>query len=165
MEICPMEHNAMLTYIETDRKHELESREYGPLGHKYSPMGGDQPPAFEPFAQLVVNSQLADGIFYSKALAAAIENEVKQINKDVNEHAARQHYVVCLLQPMSYTLYQPWLEGFNSQYYSITMEVMGGPSRLSFYGGRRWIDSELKKDGVSAYVKISFLALRETNKY
>ena len=39
MEIRPMEHNAMLTYVETDRKHELVWREYGPLGHNYSPMG------------------------------------------------------------------------------------------------------------------------------
>jgi hypothetical protein len=46
---------------------------------------------------------------------------------------------------MSYTLYQPWLKGFNSQCHSITMGVMGGPSRLSFYGGRFWIDSDLKK--------------------
>jgi len=83
--------------------------------------------------------------YYPKALAAATEDELKQIMKDVNERAARQHYVVCLLQPMSYTLYQPWLKGFNSQCHAITMGIMGGPSRLSFYGGRCWIDSELKK--------------------
>ena len=145
MEIRPMEHNAMLTYVETDRKHELVWREYGPLGHNYSPMGAINRLHSNHLPNwLGIHDSVMD-TYYPKALAAATEDELKQIMKDVNERAARQHYVVCLLQPMSYTLYQPWLKGFNSQCHSITMGVMGGPSRLSFYGGRCWIDSELKK--------------------
>jgi ABC-type transport system substrate-binding protein len=145
MEIRPMEHNAMLTYVETDRKHELVWREYGPLGHNYSPMGAINRLHSKHLPNwLGIHDSMMD-TFYPKALAATTEEELKLIMKDVNERAARQHYVVCLLQPMSYTLYQPWLKGFNSQCHSITMGVMGGPSRLSFYGGRCWIDSELKK--------------------
>jgi ABC-type transport system substrate-binding protein len=145
MEIRPMEHNAMLTYVETDRKHELVWREYGPLGHNYSPMGAINRLHSNHLPNwLGIHDSVMD-TYYPKALAAATEDELKQIMKDVNERAARQHYVVCLLQPMSYTLYQPWLKGFNSQCHSITMGVMGGPSRLCFYGGRCWIDSELKK--------------------
>jgi peptide/nickel transport system substrate-binding protein len=145
MEIRPMEHNAMLTYVETERKHELVWREYGPLGHNYSPMGAINRLHSNHLPNwLGIHDSVMD-TYYPKALAATTEDELKQIMKDVNERAARQHYVVCLLQPMSYTLYQPWLKGFNSQCHSITMGVMGGPSRLSFYGGRCWIDSELKK--------------------
>ena len=145
MEIRPMEHNAMLTYVETDRKHELVWREYGPLGHNYSPMGAINRLHSKHLPNWLGIHDAVMDTFYPKALAATSEDELKQIMKDVNERAARQHYVVCLLQPMSYTLYQPWLKGFNSQCHSITMGVMGGPSRLSFYGGRCWIDSDLKK--------------------
>jgi peptide/nickel transport system substrate-binding protein len=145
MEIRPMEHNAMLTYVETDRKHELVWREYGPLGHNYSPLGAinrlhsGHLPNWLGICDPVMDS------YYPKALAATTEEELKQIMKDVNERAARQHYVICLLQPMSYTLYQPWLKGFNSQCHSIIMGILGGPSCLSFYGARFWIDSDLKK--------------------
>jgi len=39
MEIRPMEHTPMLKFVEIDMKHELVWREYGPLGHNYSPLG------------------------------------------------------------------------------------------------------------------------------
>ena len=52
MEIHPMEHNAMLTYVETDCKHELVWREYGPLGHNYSPMGAESHRCIRSLAQL-----------------------------------------------------------------------------------------------------------------
>jgi peptide/nickel transport system substrate-binding protein len=144
MEIRPMEHNAMLTFVETDRKHELVWREYGPVGHNYSPMSAINRlnSKHEP-NWLGIHDPVMDA-FYPRALAVTTEEELKPILRDVNERVARQHYVVCLLQPMSYVLYQPWLKGFNSQCHSLSMG-MGGPSRLSFYGARFWIDSVLKK--------------------
>ena len=144
MEIRPMEHNPMLTYVEIERKHELVWREYGPLGHNYSPMGAinrlnsNHEPNW-----LGIHDPVIDA-FWPKALAANSEDDLKPIMKDVNERIARQHFVVCLLQPTSYTLYQPWLKGFNSQCHSLWMG-MGGPSRLSLYGARFWIDRKLKK--------------------
>jgi hypothetical protein len=82
--------------------------------------------------------------FYPKALAATGEDELKLIMRDANERAARQHFAISLLQPMSYALCQPWLKGFHGQIHSVWMG-MGGPSRLSLYGARFWIDHKLKK--------------------
>jgi len=145
MEIRPMEHNAMLTFVEIDHKHELVWREYGPLGHNYSPIGAINRLNSNHLPNwLGVNDPIMDA-FYPKALAATSEDELKQILKDVNERVARQHFVISLLQPpISYSLYQPWLKGYQGQVHSIWMG-MGGPSRLSLYGARFWIDSSLKK--------------------
>ena len=82
--------------------------------------------------------------FFDKATVATKENELKQILRDVNERVARQHYAISLLQPMEYSLCQPWVKGYHAQIYSIWMGV-GGASMLSFYGARFWIDQNLKK--------------------
>jgi len=144
MEIRPMEHNAMLTFVEIDRKHELVWREYGPIGHSYSPLGAVSRLNSNHLPNwLGINDPVIDA-FSPKALAATDEDELKQITKDVNERVARQHFVVSLLQPKSYSLCQPWLKGYHGQIHSIWMG-MGGPSRLSLYGARFWIDRKLKK--------------------
>ena len=144
MEIRPMEHNAMLTFVEVDCKHELVWREYGPLGHNYSPMGAINRFHSHHYPNwLGVNDPVMDA-FYPRALACTTEGELKQIAKDVNERIARQHYVVSLLQQQTYSLCQPWLKGYHGQIHSIWMG-MGGPSRLSLYGARFWIDRKLKK--------------------
>ena len=146
MKIQPMEHNAMLTFVEIDRKHELVWREYGPLGHNYSPLGAiarlnsNHLPNW-----LGINDPIIDA-FYPKALEANSEDELKPILKDVNERVARQHFVISLLQPpTSYCLHQPWLKGYHGQIHSLWMG-MGGPSRLSLYGARFWIDRTLKRN-------------------
>jgi ABC-type transport system substrate-binding protein len=96
-----------------------------------------------------VNYQMiSDPVFdalYAKAMAAANINEIKQIFRDANEYVARQHFAVSLLQPMSYSLCQPWVKGFNAQFGS-SWGAAGGPGMLSFYLGRFWIDQELKKN-------------------
>jgi ABC-type transport system substrate-binding protein len=144
MEIRPMEHNGMLTFVEVDCKHELVWREYGPLGHNYSPMGAINRFHSHHYPNwLGVNDPVMDA-FYPRALACTTEVELKRIAKDVNERIARQHYVVSLLQQQTYSLCQPWLKGYHGQIHSIWMG-MGGPSRLSLYGARFWIDRKLKK--------------------
>ena len=144
MEIKPMEHTPMLKFVEIDMQHELVWREYGPLGHNYSPLGAinrfhsDHEPNW-----LGVHDPVMDA-FYPKALAATTEDELKQVCKDANERVARQHYVISLLQPVTYVLMQPWLKGYHGQIHGLWMG-MGGPSRLSLYGARCWIDGTLKK--------------------
>jgi ABC-type oligopeptide transport system substrate-binding subunit len=81
--------------------------------------------------------------FYDKAIAATSETELKQVLKDANERVARQHYAISLLQPMEYSLCQPWLKAYHAQIYSIWMGV-GGASMLSLYGARFWIDKNVK---------------------
>jgi hypothetical protein len=82
--------------------------------------------------------------FYPAARAATSEDEFKKIMKDMNERVARQHYAISLLQPLEYALCQPWLKGYHGQIHSVWMGT-GGPSRLSLYGARFWIDHDLKK--------------------
>jgi ABC-type transport system substrate-binding protein len=148
MEIRPMEHNAMITYVEIDHKNELVWREYGPLGHNYSPLQGIPRFHTEHLANknwLNVSDPVIDS-FYDKALVTTNEDELKQIMRDMNERVARQHFAISLLQPRSYCLCQPWLKGYHGQIHSLWMSG-GGPSRLSLYGARLWIDQKLKKSG------------------
>jgi len=69
---------------------------------------------------------------------------MKKILRDTDEYVARQHFSISLLQPMTCSLCQPWLKGFNAQFASIWTPA-SGPGMLSFYLGRFWIDRELKK--------------------
>ena len=142
MEVRPMESNACTAFVEARKHDQLVFRQYGPLGHCYAPFQ-----AITRFHSgsniLMVSDPVIDG-FYPKAMAAASEEELKQIMRDMNERVARQHFAISLLQPMEYALCQPWLKGYHGQIHSIWMGI-GGPSRLSFYGARFWIDQKLKR--------------------
>ena len=81
--------------------------------------------------------------FYPAALAATSVDQVKQIVSDCNLYIAQQHFTVSLLQPMTFSLVQPWLKGYNGQYGSTYGNW--GPSILGFYTSRFWIDQGLKK--------------------
>ena len=83
--------------------------------------------------------------FYPQAIAATSTEKLQQILKDTNENVARQHYAISLLQPLAYSLCQPWLKGYNGQIHSVWMGS-GGPSMLSFYAARFWVDQNLKKN-------------------
>ena len=139
-----MESTACTAFVEARKHDQLVFRPYGPLGHTYAP--------FQAITRLHTRStcnwtMVSDPVidsFYQKAVAAASENALRQIVRDMNERVARQHFAISLLKPVEYSLYQPWLKGFNGQIHSIWMGV-GGPSRLSFYGARFWIDRKLKK--------------------
>jgi len=98
MEIQPMEHNEMLTTWKPN-VNTNGLREYGPLGHNYSPWG-NKPPEFKHEPNwLGIHDPVMDS-FYPRALAATTEDELNRSRKK-SRRAARQHYVVCLLQPMS----------------------------------------------------------------
>ena len=144
MEIRLMESTALIGFVQTTQKHDQLAYRSG---------GGALGSGQEPLRQLTrfqtgssANPQLrvSDPImdtFYPKALAAKTEDDVKKIFKDANEYAARQHFAISLLQPMKYSLSQPWLKGFNGQFGSISRS----PQSLSFYASRFWIDQKLKK--------------------
>jgi hypothetical protein len=128
--------------VEERRQDQLVYREYGPLGHCYAP--------FQALARLytgtnilMVNDPVIDGL-YTKALAVDSEEDLKQSLREMNERVARQHFAISLLQPIEMSLYQPWVKGYHGQIHATWMGI-GGPSRLSFYGARYWIDRKLKK--------------------
>src|SRR5208283_1821985 len=90
---------------------------------------------------------VSDPVFdtlYEKARIATTLEEVLQIFRDANEYVARQHIAISVLQPMAYSLCQPWIKGFNAQFGS-TWGAAAGPGMLSFYLGRFWINQNLKK--------------------
>jgi hypothetical protein len=90
---------------------------------------------------------VSDPVFdtlYEKARIATTLEEVLQIFRDANEYVARQHIAISVLQPMAYSLCQPWIKGFNAQFGS-TWGAAAGPGMLSFYLGRFWINQDLKK--------------------
>ena len=70
--------------------------------------------------------------------------DIKQVVKDANDYAARQHFVVSLLQPMQYSFCQPWLKGYDGQSFSVGGRL-GSPQIGYFYTARFWIDQGLKK--------------------
>jgi len=75
--------------------------------------------------------------FYTQAIAATTTAQVMAIVMQANEYVAQQHFVISLLQPYQYALYQPSLHGFNDQYASISGYF--GPLLLDEYGARFWI--------------------------
>jgi len=144
MEVRPMESNACTDFVEARKHDQLVYRLYGPLGHTYAPFQAITRLNTHTNANIMmVNDPVMDN-YYPKAKAAASEDEFKKIMRDMNEHVARQHFAISLLQPIEYALCQPWIKGYNGQIHSIWMGV-GGPSRLSLYGARFWIDHKLEK--------------------
>jgi len=144
MEIRSIDTASWNTFVRAENKHDqMTHRPGGTIGHCSSPTldltwftkGGRG------------NGMVDDPIFNTfipKAMATTEFDEIKKIMRDANEYAARQHFVIALLQPMAYSLCQPWLKGFNGQFGSAWSHV-GGPGMLSFYLARFWIDHDLKK--------------------
>jgi ABC-type transport system substrate-binding protein len=82
--------------------------------------------------------------YLPKAMAATSIDGVKQVVRTMDEYVARQHFLISLVQPSLYALYQPWLKGFNGQNFALS-GVSTGPLMIGFYGARFWIDSGVKK--------------------
>jgi peptide/nickel transport system substrate-binding protein len=144
MKIRKMDPAAYTDYVENRRKHDqLVYRPYGPLGQTYAPL--------RVITRLQTGyttnyAMVADpdfDAFYGKAVATKTEDELKQVLREANEYVARKHFVVSLLQPLEYSLCQPWIKGYHAQIYSLWMGV-GGASMLSFYTARFWMDKNIK---------------------
>jgi peptide/nickel transport system substrate-binding protein len=146
MEIRTMETHEWVNFVEIEHKHDqMVYRSYGPLGHTKAPLRVITQFHTGYTANFNMINDCVFDSFYPRAVAATSEDELKQVLRDANERVARQHFVVSLLQPKAYSLCQPWLKGgYNGQAHSI-WNGSGGPSMLSFYGARLWIDQSLKK--------------------
>ena len=81
---------------------------------------------------------------YPQALAATSNDQIKALLQQANQVISQQHYMICLTQPSTFTIYQPWLNGFTAQF-SAFYGVPYGPSYPGFYSARVWIDQSLKK--------------------
>jgi peptide/nickel transport system substrate-binding protein len=143
MEIRPMESAALVAFIQTEQKHDqMAARAGGSLGTGHEPLR--QLTRFctnsSGTPQLKVSDPVMDS-FYPRAIKATTEAEVKKILIEANEYAARQHFAISLMNPVKYSIAQPWLKGYSGQFGSISRS----PQSLSFYAARFWIDQKLKK--------------------
>jgi peptide/nickel transport system substrate-binding protein len=145
MEIRPMETSAWVAFVQTGHKYDqLVHQPAGALGHTAPPlmqltrlqMGSSH-------NYQMINDPVCDA-FYAKAMTASGMDEIRGILRDANEYVARQHFAISVLQPMAYSLCQPWVKGFNAQFGS-TWGVAAGPLMSSHYLGRFWIDQDMKK--------------------
>ena len=128
-------------FVAKGRKHDqLAYHAGGPLGHTSAP--------YHDLLQFQKtgrnNWAMVDDpgfdAFMPRAMAAKTVNEMKKVMRDANEYVARQHFSISLLQPMAYSLCQPWVKGFSGQFGSAWAHG-GGPALTSFYVGRFWIDN------------------------
>ena len=130
-------------FVLTGHKHDaLAFRSSGSAGAQYEPIR--QLTRFMTGGYYTMVSDPVFDAFYPKAMAATTVDAIKQVLKDGDEYAAYQHFVVSLVQPNLYSLYQPWLKGYNGQLYGIDGTASGMPM-LSFYAARFWIDQNMKK--------------------
>ena len=145
MEIRPMESTDWVAFVLNGRKHDqLAQRPVSPFGHSYEPIRQlSRLHTGYSSNYLMVSDPVFDA-FQPKAVAATSEEQVKQILRDANERIARQHYSISLLQPMQYSLYQPWLKGYHGQFGSVC-SAASSPQLLFFYPARFWIDHDVKK--------------------
>lgn len=145
MAIRPMETSAFVSHVLTGHKNDrLVQRSASSLGLATEPIR--QLERFRTGAvpnYLMVSDPVFDA-FLPKAMAAVNVNDIKQIVRDTNEYVARRHFAISLLQPMQYALYQPWLKGYNGQFFAVSA-ASGGPPLYFFYPARFWIDQNLKK--------------------
>ena len=81
--------------------------------------------------------------FHPSALATTSTDQLKSIVIDMNKYVAQEHFAISLLQPIQYSLCQPWLKGYNAQYGATSGPA--GPIILYFYGSRMFVDQNLKK--------------------
>jgi len=145
MEIRTLENKEWLNFVKKDHKHDQLAHRTGgsPLGHTSAPSHDlaqfrkDSPNNWAMVDDEGFNS------FLPRAFKAASISDLKSVIRDANEYVARQHFSISLLQPRAYSLCQPWVKGFSSQFGSAWAHA-GGPARLSFYLGRFWIDQDLK---------------------
>ena len=145
MEIRPMESTVWIAFVLNGHKHDqLAQRPVSPFGHAFEPIRQLQRlKTGIPSNYLMVSDPVFDS-FQPKAIAATGDDELRKILRDANERVARQHFSISLLQPLQYSLYQPWLKGYSGQFGSVC-SAAGSPQLLFFYPARFWIDHDLKK--------------------
>ena len=144
MSINTMTSASWTSYVQVSRKQDaLAIRTYsGQLGMKYEPIR-----ALNKFQTgyslnyLMVSDPTFDA-FYPAAMATTNPVDTKQIIATANEYVAQQHFAISLLEPMNFSLVQPWLKGYDGQYGAFY--GTDGPTLLGFYAARFWIDQKLK---------------------
>jgi peptide/nickel transport system substrate-binding protein len=144
MKITTMETNAWLAFVRVSHKQDQMAMRSGAgsLGITYQPTQAISRFITNGAANYEIINDPVYNDFITKTLAATNLDDVKEFVKEQSEYVAQQHYVISLLQPMSFCLYQPWLKGYSGQ----TRGISGSsnPFFMGFYAARFWIAQSLK---------------------
>ena len=144
MSIQTMDPATWTNYVRSQHLYDaLAFRSSGSLGMSYQP--------FRQFIRFqtgyVANYEIVSDptfdAFYPAALAATSIDQVKTILKNTNIYVSQQQWVISLLNPSSFNVYQPWLKGYAGQSFAMT-GGSSGPMMLGYYGSRFWIDQNMK---------------------
>jgi ABC-type transport system substrate-binding protein len=144
MSIQLMDPTTWTNYVRTQHLQDaLAFRSSGSLGMSYQP--------FRQFMRYqtgyVANYEMvADptfDAFYPAALAATSIDKVKSLLAQANQYLSQQEWVLSLLNPSSFNVYQPWLKGYAGQSFAMT-GGSSGPMMFGYYGSRFWIDQSRK---------------------
>ena len=145
MEIRPMDPVSWTNFVRTAHKQDaLAFRSAGSLGMSYQP--------FRQFiryqtgyaANYELVSDTTFDAFYPQALAATSIDQVKSTLTAADKYLTQQQWVVSLLNPSNFGVYQPWLKGYSGQSFAMTGQS-SGPMMIGYYASRYWIDQNLKK--------------------
>ncbi|MGP8080605.1 MAG: ABC transporter substrate-binding protein [Dehalococcoidales bacterium] len=80
---------------------------------------------------------------YTQAVNATSMDQIQQLLVTLNQIVAQNQWAVSLLPIVSYGVYQPWLKGYNGQFFAISGGA-SGPYFLGFFASRFWIDQNVK---------------------
>jgi len=146
MDIQPMTSTAFVAFVQNSHKQDaLAYKNLGGLGFDYEPnkMLTSFQTGFSRGYEMV--SDPTYDALVAKAMATTNVSDFKQVFSDVNKYVAEQHFVISVLTPKLFALYQPWLKGYNLQEGATPQDASTGPHQNGFYFARFWIDQALKK--------------------
>jgi peptide/nickel transport system substrate-binding protein len=145
MDIRPMDDASWTAFVQISHKQDqLAERPTGLLGNGSEPIRQLTRFTTNYSVNYIMVSDPVYDAFYPKVMAATTRDEAKQVLVSANQYVVRQHWMISLLQPNYFGLYQPWLKGYNGQFGAITGST-AGPNLVGFYPARFWIDQNLKK--------------------
>ena len=138
MSIQTLPYATWTAYVQTGHKQDALAANYaGQLGRTTEPM--TQIAKF--YSTTATNYEdiqdPAYDAFYTQALTATTLDGVKAALKNANQYILQQHYLISLVQPMTFSFVQPWLKGYNGQNNGLSGSF--GPSLLFFYPARFWV--------------------------
>ena len=146
MSITQMDLGSFTNFVVTNHKNDglaVRQNGAGSLGLGYYPLRQFSKFLKGASANIAMFNDPIYNDFYPASLAATSSDGLKTILTNCNKYVAQQHVVISLLQPIQYSLCQPWLKGYNSQYGATYSG--SGPLILYFYGARFWVDQNLKR--------------------
>jgi ABC-type transport system substrate-binding protein len=143
LNIQPMDDASFLTVLNGKKVEQLAYTKGGVIGVSVEPTRQIQRFRTGYTGNFYMVSDPVFDNFYTQLVASTTLDGVKKALRDANEYIARHHFTISLIQPVLYTLSQPWFKGYNGQSNSITGASNG--VLLSFYLSRFWIDQNLKK--------------------